>query len=46
MAVRGVGMGLDEMAVQAVRHYKFKPAMLDGRPVKVDLYIGVNFQTL
>ena len=40
----GVGMGLDEKAVEAVRQYKFKPAMLNGKPVKVDLYIEVNFQ--
>jgi protein TonB len=42
--VRGVGMGLDEKAVEAVRQYKFKPATKDGKPVKVDLYIDVNFQ--
>jgi protein TonB len=42
--VRGVGMGLDEKAVEAVRQYKFKPAMNNGKPVAVDLYIDVNFQ--
>lgn len=42
--VRGVGMGLDEKAVEAVRQYKFKPAMQNGKPVAVDLYIDVNFQ--
>lgn len=42
--VRGVGMGLDEKAVEAVRQYKFKPAMSNGKPVAVDLYIDVNFQ--
>ena len=42
--VRGVGMGLDEKAVDAVRQYRFKPAMRDGKPVRVDLYIDVNFQ--
>jgi len=41
---RGVGMGLDEKAVEAVRQYKFKPAMQNGKPVKVDLYVDVNFQ--
>jgi len=41
--VRGVGMGLDEKAVEAVRQYRFKPAMQNGKPVKVDLYIDVNF---
>lgn len=44
--VRGVGMGLDDKAMEAVRQYKFKPAMKDGKPVKVDLYIDVNFQIL
>jgi len=42
--IRGVGMGLDEKAVEAVRQYKFKPATQNGKPVKVDLYIDVNFQ--
>jgi len=40
---RGVGMGLDEKAVEAVKQYRFKPAMKDGKPVKVDLYVDVNF---
>jgi protein TonB len=44
--VRGVGMGLDEKAVDAVRQYRFKPAMKDGKPVQVDLYVDVNFQIL
>jgi len=43
--VRGVGRGLDEKAVEAVQQYKFKPAMKNGKPVKVDLYIDINFQT-
>jgi len=41
---RPIGMGLDEKAVDAVRQYKFKPAMKDGKPVKVDIYVDVNFQ--
>ena len=41
--VRGVGMGLDEKAVEAVRQYKFRPAMQNGKPVKVDMYVDVNF---
>ncbi len=42
--VRGIGMGLDEKAVEAVKRYKFKPAMENGRPVTVELQIDVNFQ--
>jgi len=42
--VKGVGMGLDEKAVEAVRQYKFKPATFMGQPVTVDLYVEVNFQ--
>ena len=41
--VRPVGLGLDDAAVEAVRRYKFRPAMQNGKPVKVDLYIDVNF---
>ena len=41
---RGVGMGLDEKAIEAVRQYKFKPATQNGKPVKVDIYVDVNFQ--
>ena len=42
--IRGVGMGLDEKAVEAVRQYKFRPAMENGKPVLVELNIEVNFQ--
>jgi TonB family protein len=42
--VRGVGMGLDEKAVEAVRQYRFKPALENGQPVSVALNIEVNFQ--
>lgn len=42
--VRGLGMGLDEKAVEAVRQFKFKPAMENGKPVKVEVNVEVNFQ--
>ena len=43
--VRALGMGLDEKALEAVRKYKFKPAMRDGKtPVAVMLNIEVNFR--
>ena len=37
------GLGLDEQAVAAVSRYVFAPARQDGKPVKVDLYVDVNF---
>jgi periplasmic protein TonB len=42
--VRPIGMGLDEKAVEAVQQYKFKPGTKDGKPVKVNLYIDVDFK--
>ncbi|HEY0785667.1 MAG TPA: energy transducer TonB [Acidobacteriaceae bacterium] len=42
--VRQLGMGLDEKAVEAVKQYKFKPALKDGKPVAVEINIEVNFQ--
>ena len=42
--VRPLGMGLDEKALEAVRKYKFKPAMKGGTPVAVMMSIEVNFR--
>jgi len=42
--VRGVGMGLDQKALEAVRQYRFKPAMENGKPVPVQVNVEVNFQ--
>ena len=41
---KGLGHGLDEKAVEAVRKYRFKPATRDGVPVKVEMHVAVNFQ--
>ncbi len=41
--LRGIGMGLDEKAVAAVRQYKFKPAMKNGHPVPVEMNVDVDF---
>jgi TonB family protein len=40
---RHLGMGLDEKALEAVRQYKFKPAMYQGHPVSVQIVIEVDF---
>ncbi len=43
--IRPLGMGLDEKALEAVRKYRFKPAMKDGRiPVPVMITVEVNFR--
>jgi protein TonB len=41
---RALGMGLDEKALEAVRRYRFKPAMKDGKPVPVMITVEVNFR--
>ena len=41
--LRGIGHGLDEAAVTAVRKYVFKPATKDGEPVACDIAIDVHF---
>ncbi len=42
--VRALGMGLDEKALEAVRKYKFKPAMKGNTPVPVMITVEVNFR--
>jgi TonB family protein len=43
--VQPLGMGLDEKALEAVKQYRFKPAMKDGKtPVPVMIKIQVNFR--
>ena len=42
--VHGLGSGLDEKAIEAVKQYRFRPAMRQGQPVKVEINIDVNFQ--
>jgi periplasmic protein TonB len=44
--LRGLGMGLDERAVAAVKLYRFKPAMENGKPVMVEMNIDVVFTIL
>ena len=39
-----LGMGLDERAVEAVRHFKFRPAMYEGHPVSVQILLDVSFR--
>ena len=41
---RSPGMGLDQKAIEAVRNWKFEPAMKDGQPVAVQINVEVNFR--
>ncbi len=41
--VQPLGMGLDEKALEAVRQYRFKPAMFKGKPVAVMVNVDVDF---
>ena len=41
--MKGLGMGLDEKALEAVAEYRFKPARENGLPVAVDMQVEVNF---
>jgi protein TonB len=42
--VRGLGFGLDAKAIEAVKQWKFQPAMKDGRPVNVQISVEVGFK--
>lgn len=41
---RALGMGLDQKAIEAVKQWKFSPAMKDGRPVAVQINVEVSFK--
>ena len=41
--LRGLPLGLSESAVAAVERWRFEPATLKGKPVRVYLSLTVNF---
>ncbi len=43
---RGLGLGLDEKAVEAIQKWRFSPALKDGQPVAVSASVEVNFRLL
>jgi len=44
--VKGVGLGLDEKAIEAVQKWKFSPGKKNGQPVPVFATVEVNFRLL
>lgn len=42
--IRGLGLGLNEKAMEAVRKWRFLPEMHDGVPVATPATIEVNFR--
>jgi TonB family protein len=44
--VRGLGLGLDENAVETISQWHFKPGLKDGQRVPIAATIEVNFKLL
>jgi protein TonB len=44
--VAPLGHGLDEKAVEAVKQWRFQPAMRDGNPVSTKIKVDVSFHML
>lgn len=44
--LRGLGLGLDQKAIEAIQQWRFKPGLKDGEPVNVAVNIEVNFRLL
>lgn len=41
--IKGLGYGLDENAIIAVKEWKYKPAEKDGEPIAVKMEVTVEF---
>jgi TonB family protein len=45
VVLQGLGKGMDESAVSAMKQWKFAPATKDGRPVAVMMTVEMNYST-
>ncbi len=41
--VHGLGLGLDAKAIDAVKQWRFQPALKDGKPVDVQISVNIDF---
>lgn len=44
--LQGLGLGLDEKAIDAIGQWRFKPGVRDGQPVTVSATIEVNYRLM
>jgi protein TonB len=44
VTLRGLGLGLEQAAIDAVKQWKYTPTYYNGRPVEVILTVNVVFQ--
>jgi TonB family protein len=44
IVVQALGYGLDQMALEAVRNWRFDPAKKDGKPISVEIEVETKFQ--
>jgi len=42
--VRGLGMGLDEKAIECLRQWSFQPATSHGEPIPTKARVEINFR--
>ena len=42
--VRGLGLGLDEKAIECLQKWRFQPGTRDGEPIPVKASVAVNFR--
>jgi protein TonB len=43
---QGLGLGLDDRAIDAVKKWKFLPGKVNGKPAVMEAYVYVNFRLL